>query len=185
MQGPACSFHSASTARTAAVEPEGLRPAGRRTRAVVAAALAVATACGPAGDTRDPAQAAGSAAAGPPRLAVRDARVRLLPDSGAVYLTIHNSGETGDRLTAVETPAAAAAETHETVMEGGMMRMVPRPEGFEIPPASTLVLEPGGRHVMLVAPQLADQSPETVELTLRFERSEPLSILASVESSLP
>ncbi|HEX9736239.1 MAG TPA: copper chaperone PCu(A)C [Thermoanaerobaculia bacterium] len=116
--------------------------------------------------------AAEPAAEAPPAAAIEilDARVHLLPGGmGAVYFAVRDAGG-GDRLVAVETAAARAAETHETVMDGDAMRMVPRPEGFEVPAGGTLELAPGGKHVMLVDAEVAEAA-ETVRLTLRFERA--------------
>lgn len=108
------------------------------------------------------------------QLEIRDARANLMPGMGAVYLTVENPGAAADRLVAVETPAARVAETHESVADGDVMRMVAHPEGFEIPAGGTLELAPGGKHIMLIepAPGIGDE----VALTLRFERAGPIEI---------
>jgi copper(I)-binding protein len=149
----------------------------------LAFALAVVAACGQpasqpaAGEEGSGAESLESAAT----LEVRDAQVNLLPaDIGAVYLTVVNSGSVDDRLLRVETPMAERAETHETVDEDGMMRMVPRPDGFAVPAGGTLVLSPGGKHVMLLAPRVP-AGDDTVLLTLHFERAGALEVEASVQ----
>lgn len=103
-------------------------------------------------------------------LEIRDPRVNLVPGGmGAVYLSVVNPGAGSDRLLAVETAAAAAAEIHETVQEDGLLRMIAHPDGLEIPPRSTVELAPGGKHVMLIAPR---PSPEgKIRLALRFEKA--------------
>ncbi len=73
-------------------------------------------------------------------LEIREPRINLTPDAGAVYLTVVNPGSQGDRLLRVETTAAQHAEVHESVEENGVVRMVARPEGFEVPAGGTLEL---------------------------------------------
>src|SRR5574337_1167178 len=57
---------------------------------------------------------------------IRDAWVRPTPGgakTAAVYLTAVNHGTATDRITAVETPAAASADMHVDIMDGNVMRM--------------------------------------------------------------
>lgn len=139
------------------------RSALRAAVAVCAGAVLLAAAgCGePGGRPAEPRPAAG--------LEIREPRVQLVPGGmGAVYLSVVNPGTESDRLLAVEAPAAAA-EIHETVQEGSLMRMVARPEGFEIPPRGTVELAPGGKHVMLIGPRPGPG--DTMRLGLRFEKA--------------
>jgi hypothetical protein len=68
---------------------------------------------------------------------------------GAAYLTIRNTGETDDRLVAVETPAADRAELHTHVMTDGIAKMT-KVEAVAIPAGATVALKPGGDHLMLM-----------------------------------
>jgi copper(I)-binding protein len=113
-------------------------------------------------------------------LEVRDARAALHPGTGVVYLTVVNAGSVDDRLLRVATAAAGVAETHETLMQDGMMRMVPRPEGFAIPAGGTLTLEPGGKHVMLRELQPPAAGAATLPLTLHFERAGAVEVQAAL-----
>ncbi len=121
------------------------------------------------------------------RLEIREARAQIFPGRGAVYFEVVNPGATSDRLVRVETSAASAAETHETIDDGGVMRMRPRPEGFEVPAGGTLRLAPGGKHLMLVDPKPIDRaSPtegSTIPLTLHFERAGAIPIQAKVDGA--
>lgn len=70
--------------------------------------------------------------------------------AAAGYMGISNSGHDADKLIAIETPAAQSAMLHGTEHgTDGVARMVPL-EGLEIPAGDTVVLEPGGMHVMLM-----------------------------------
>ena len=146
----------------------------------LALALLVA-ACG--GSGREAGQAelkAGAPAVG--KLEVREPRALLTPGMamGAAYFTVVNPGPEGDRLLRVETAAARVAETHESIDEGGVMRMVPRPEGFEVPAGGTLELQPGGKHVMLMETRPAADAAGRIPLTLVFERAGRIEVQASL-----
>ena len=131
----------------------------------------------PARSTAAKAEVAGSG------LTVRDARVRLLSANGTAYFEVANSGSAPDRLLRVETPAAKTAETHETIDDGGVMRMKARPEGFEVPAGGTLTLSPGGKHLMLLDPTPPAAGAKTVALTLHFERAGPIEVEARLEGA--
>lgn len=127
------------------------------------------------GCAREEAAATREASASPD-LTVQQPQAHLMPGMGAVYFSIVNPSDAGDRLVAIETAAARAAETHETLEEGGVVRMVPRPDGFEIPPRGTLELRPGGKHVMLIEPAEASAGSATIRLKLHFERAAAIEI---------
>ena len=114
-------------------------------------------------------------------LEVRNATANLMPGMGAVYLTVVNPGTETDRLVMVETEAAQAAETHETVEENGMMKMVPHLDGFEVPAGGELVLEPGGKHIMLVEPLELGEGA-ALPLTLHFENAGTVELEITVQA---
>jgi protein SCO1/2 len=117
------------------------------------------------------------------RLEIRDARVQLFPNNGAVYFDVVNPGASPDRLLRVETAVAKAAETHETIDDGGVMRMKARPEGFEVPAHGTLSLSPGGKHLMLVEPTPPAAGTKTISLTLHFERAGAIEVTARLDAT--
>lgn len=133
-------------------------------------------ACGPQGGGGP--DAASPAAAPPARPEILEPRAQVLPSgTGVVYFSIRNPGAEADRLTSVETAAARAAEPHETVEKDGVVRMVPHPQGFEIPGRSTVALEPGGKHVMLIEPH-TEEGAKSILLTLHFERAGAIDVEA-------
>jgi protein SCO1 len=117
------------------------------------------------------------------KIEVRNPRVTLVPPTGAIYLTVVNPGPEADRLLRVETAAARLAETHESRVEGGLMRMVARPEGFAVPAGGTLELKPGGKHVMLVETSADAATAATIPVTLHFERAGAVTVQAAVQSA--
>jgi protein SCO1/2 len=106
------------------------------------------------------------------------ARVTPGASVGAAYLRVQNEDTRPDRLASVASPDAKEAELHEVIDDHGVMRMIPRPEGFVIGARSTLDLAEGGKHVMLfgVEPRT---SAAPLTLRLRFERA------GTVEVSVP
>jgi copper(I)-binding protein len=116
--------------------------------------------------------------AAPGALEIREPRASLMQEMGVVYLTVVNPGPESDRLLRVETGAARVAEMHESLHENGVVRMVARPEGFEVPAGGTLELGPGGKHIMLVEPRELQEAAGTVPLTLHFERAGAIEVRA-------
>src|SRR5687768_8454901 len=68
--------------------------------------------------------------------------------AAAVYVTIVNRGDGGDRLIEVEAPAGAAT-LHSSSSRDGVARMRAVAGGLPVPARSSVELKPGGTHVML------------------------------------
>lgn len=105
---------------------------------------------------------------------IQDAFARASPagaQTGGAFATIVNNGQAADRLLSVSSPAAQTVELHETVDENGVMKMQPRPDGWEIPAASTLELKPGGKHIMLIGLTAPLVAGEKIQITLNFEHA--------------
>src|SRR5690554_2318600 len=69
---------------------------------------------------------------------------------GAFYFTVTNNGDDADTLVKIESDIAEVIEIHDVEMDDGVMHMVPMHDGVEVSPGESLVLEPGGYHVMLI-----------------------------------
>ncbi|MCE7980397.1 MAG: copper chaperone PCu(A)C [Caldilinea sp. CFX5] len=104
----------------------------------------------------------------------------LAGGNGAVYFMVMNNTAQDDRLVAVESAVAAAAELHESVEENNVIRMEPRPDGFEIPAGGSVTLAPGGKHVMLVNLNAPLVEGESFALTLRFEHAPAISVTVPI-----
>ncbi len=103
--------------------------------------------------------------------------------SSQIVLAITNDGDGDDTLLAVETDAAVAIELHETRIENGQATMEPRDE-VPLPAGETVRFQPGGLHLMMVAPDDEVEIGATFEITLEFERSEPITATAEVRELL-
>lgn len=81
---------------------------------------------------------------------IDQAYVRLSPnkDSPSAGYFVAHGGETGTQLRGVLTDYALKVEMHESMNEGGMVKMAPL-SSVDIPAKSTVAFAPGGKHLML------------------------------------
>ena len=93
-----------------------------------------------------------------------------------VYMTITNKGSVAVRLMAGSTNVAGRFELHTMVTEDGIAKMRPVTGGLEIKPGSTVKLEPGGLHGMLVGLKQPITLGERVTGTLVFERAGKMDV---------
>ncbi|MEM9431673.1 MAG: copper chaperone PCu(A)C [Pseudomonadota bacterium] len=92
------------------------------------------------------------------------------------YLTIHNTGESADRLIGAEA-AFARTEIHTTeVDDKGVARMIHQKDGLEVPAGGTLTLEPGGYHVMFMGLDAPFEEGKAQAVTLIFEEAGPIDV---------
>jgi len=100
--------------------------------------------------------------------------------ASAGYLSITNTGETSDRLVAVEADFPRVM-VHDTVVEDGVASMV-HMDSITLESGQTVVFEPGGLHVMFMG--LSDQMIEGQKIpgTLIFENAGRLDIEFNVEN---
>jgi copper(I)-binding protein len=88
--------------------------------------------------------------------------------TAVAYATIVNRGAVPDRLISASSLVARSVELHEMSMAGGVMRMRAMGGGAAIGAGKTLVLSPGGEHLMLIGPTRPLRAGEKVPLTLTF-----------------
>jgi copper(I)-binding protein len=100
----------------------------------------------------------------------------------AGYFEVTNTGKSADRLVSAASPNATRVELHQSVMDGGVMRMKALPEGVEIPPGGTVRLAPGGLHLMLMGPNKAFLEGDRIPLTLTFARAGKVAVQLAAES---
>ena len=98
--------------------------------------------------------------------------------TSAGYARIVNTG-TADRLVSVSTPAAAMADVHQSVEQGGMMRMLPV-KALDIPAKGETLLKPGGYHIMIMNAQKPFKVGEVMEFTFTFEHAGKITVPVKV-----
>ena len=119
----------------------------------------------------------------PGKLTIVDVRARPAPlagGTGAVYFTVLNGLDQDIRLVSASTSAANVVETHETVSENSVMRMIPLPDGYAIPAGEALVLKPGGKHIMLIDVVRPLQPGDEFSLTVNFDNGESIELTVPV-----
>jgi copper(I)-binding protein len=99
--------------------------------------------------------------------------------TGAVYMTIVNSGASGDQLVAASTPVAGTAQVHEMSMNNGVMQMRPV-AALDVKPGATVALAPGGYHIMLLGLNRPLKDGDSFPMTLTFAKSGKQDVVVSV-----
>lgn len=101
--------------------------------------------------------------------------------TGAGYLAITNTGETSDRLIAVEADFPRVM-IHDTKVEDDVASMF-HIDAAEIAPGETVTFAPGGKHIMFMG---LDGDPfetgEQVPATLVFEKAGRIDVTFNVET---
>jgi copper(I)-binding protein len=103
-----------------------------------------------------------------------------MPGAVPISLRIENRGTRDDRLRGGSTPLATDVAPHRTRLVAGQRVMEAVPEGIVIPSGSTLTLEPGNSHLMLIDLQQALVQGQTFPLTLDFERAGQIAVTVRV-----
>jgi copper(I)-binding protein len=85
----------------------------------------------------------------------------------AGYLTLTNNSEETITITRVTSPNFASVMLHETVIEDGIARMRPL-EKIQMQAGTSAILEPGGKHLMLMRPRDAADNNSTESVSLQF-----------------
>jgi periplasmic copper chaperone A len=99
--------------------------------------------------------------------------------TGVVYLSVRNRGSKADRLLTLSTPAAHSAEIHETRTVNGMMEMRPVAT-LNFPPNTTVKVEPGGLHIMLIGLSRPLAAGMEFPLTMRFQDAGEVTVQVRV-----
>lgn len=101
---------------------------------------------------------------------------------GAGYLTIENKGAAADRLVAVSGDFAGKIEVHEMAMNNGVMTMRALEGGLEIEPGKTVMLAPGGYHLMMFDLKNPLKQGDQLPVTLQFEKAGKATVTLDVQS---
>ena len=104
----------------------------------------------------------------------------------AAYMTIANNGPAPDRLKSARTPKAKSVELHQTTMTAdGVMQMRQVEDGLPVEAGSSLVLEPGGAHFMLLGLEDALEAGQELILTLEFANAGLVDVVVPVSATAP
>jgi copper(I)-binding protein len=117
---------------------------------------------------------------------VKDAWVRgTVPQQKATGLFAKITSVQGGKLVGASSPMAAAAEVHEMILVGNVMKMRPVPV-LELPAGKAVELKPGGYHVMLLELKQPLKAGDIVPVTLVVEgkdgKRESVEVKATVRA---
>lgn len=119
-------------------------------------------------------------------LRVEDAWARETPpgvSNGAAYLTLVNDAANKDWLVAAWGAVSETVELHTHLMEGDMI-MMRQVERIEVDAGDRTVLEPGGKHLMLIGLKQPLVAGDRFPLTLEFEQNGEITVQFEVRRSM-
>ncbi len=69
-------------------------------------------------------------------------------------------------------------------MDNGVMQMRPLPDGLPIPAGATVVLQPGGYHIMFISIKHGVKPGDIIHATLTFEKAGKVDVAFPAASSM-
>ncbi len=99
--------------------------------------------------------------------------------TGAVYVTLINTGPSADRLLVATSPLADKVRFHSVIEEAGVSRMREMP-AVEIAAGATVAFRPGEIHMMMTGLKQLLKEGQTIPLALRFEKAGNVDLTVSV-----
>lgn len=127
----------------------------------------------------------GSTASGGGIVTVSNAWARAAAKGGttAAYLQIVNGRLSDDTLVGVSTDVAEKASLHETTTDNSGMTGMQHMDGIKVAAGKTVMLEPGGFHIMLENLTTELVAGTQIRLVLTFEQGGPLNVTAEVRAN--
>jgi copper(I)-binding protein len=119
-----------------------------------------------------------------PSVAVQNAWARATTPSqkvGGVFLTLTDHGP-ADRLVSATSPIGDMVELHQTVNDGGVMKMLPV-TALDLPPGQPVELKPGGYHLMVMGLKQGLAMGSSFPVTLTFEKAPPVTVTVKVAAA--
>lgn len=103
--------------------------------------------------------------------------------NAALFMTLHNNGDTDDVLTKVEvdTTVCARTELHTHKNCHGVMKMREVSE-IKLEANNHVSLAPGGLHVMLMKLAKSLKESETISVTCYFKNQGPIKMIVPVKA---
>lgn len=115
---------------------------------------------------------------------VEDAYIRAMPPgrtATAAYLSVTNNHDKACSIVGGSTVIASKLEIHQQLHSEGMMKMRPV-AAVTVAPGETLLLQPGGFHLMLLGVDAKLVPGETHGMSLQTEGCGAIAITAEVRS---
>jgi periplasmic copper chaperone A len=139
-------------------------------------------ACG-ASSTPTGGTGAGAASGGALTLGAAWARATAAGGTSAAYLTITNGTATDDTLVGVSAASVTSdASLHETTTDSSGMTGMQHTAEIKVPAGQTVMLQPGGYHIMLMDLTKDLTAGDKLDLVLTFEQAGPVTVTADVRA---
>ncbi|HEX6707959.1 MAG TPA: copper chaperone PCu(A)C [Albitalea sp.] len=100
--------------------------------------------------------------------------------TGGAYLRLENRGA-DDRLVGASADVSAGVELHTMKMDGDVMRMR-QVDAIDVPSNKSVVLEPGGMHIMLTGLKAPLKEGTRFPMTLKFEKAGEVKVEVTVDT---
>lgn len=88
------------------------------------------------------------------------------PDTTAAYLTVTNTGSSGDALVKADSEAAKTVMFHETKKSGSGAEKMVGVTSFDLPAGGEVTFEPGGAHLMVMGLDAELKPGDSLPITL-------------------
>lgn len=113
-------------------------------------------------------------------LQISDAYIPEAPPAAQVlagFMNIHNPAKQAIEITAVSSPDFGSVEMHLSREVNGVAKMLPQ-KSLLIAPNSTLILQPGSYHLMLIKPKqgMRDGDKALIKFSLSNNTSQELQV---------
>ncbi len=118
-------------------------------------------------------------------LEIKDAWARAsagMARAGGAFMVIDNTGGEADRVLSASAPVSPITELHTHIKDGEVMRMRQVPE-IEVPADGTVMLQPGGLHVMFMQLPEPLKEGDTFPVTLTFEKAGDVVVDVTVQGA--
>ena len=100
--------------------------------------------------------------------------------TGAAYMTLINSGTSGDRLLGATTPLADKVQFHKETEDNGVSRMR-QVQSMELKSGAKIIFKPRELHMMIVGLKQPLTEGQTFPLTLQFEKAGNIEVTVPIE----
>ncbi len=87
-----------------------------------------------------------------------------------------------DRLIKASSSVAKVVELHEHINDNGVMRMREVEAGFGLNPNESMVMKPGGYHIMLIGLHEPLKAESSMDLSLEFESGKTVNLTIPIVS---
>lgn len=121
------------------------------------------------------------------RLQIDGAWIRTAPPGAmmlAGYATLRNAGDAPLTVVAASSDAFGEVSLHESVEVDGVARMKAL-DAVEIAPGASVVLAPGGKHLMLMRPKHEIKPGESVKINIAVKSGDGASADFVVRDAVP